>query len=105
MALASELSRDAATVELLGSSETCHAAKETYANARRCADMYQARSMDLAMAREALNFTLTPFDADQAQQLCEELDAAISAFVQAARHEMTSLLYVREAAAEEQLPR
>jgi hypothetical protein len=85
-AFATELSRDVAVVELLGSGETCNAARELFAKNRKCADMYQARSIGLAMAQDAPDFTPSPFDADQAQALCADLDAAINAFAHAARH-------------------
>lgn len=94
-ALAAELSHATALVELLGSDGTRGSAREIYAKARVCANLYQARSIGLAMIKGGpTNKTPAQFDVDRAQKLCDELDAAIETFADAARDEISGTVHV-----------
>jgi hypothetical protein len=67
-ALASEVSHAVAIVEPLGSDETRKCAREIYAKARVCADLFQARSMSLAMTQTTAT-RKTPGQFDKYRQI------------------------------------
>jgi hypothetical protein len=86
-ALASELSHAAAIAELIGSADTRQSAREIYAKARKCADMYQSWAIGVAMVPNEQ--ARAQFDIAKAQKRCDELEAAINTFADIAHGEIT----------------
>jgi hypothetical protein len=101
--LAADMNQAAALAELIGSPSGRQHARAIYDKARACADNFQIRELILAALPDTtvgklLSPALSafpggigkamPFDAGKAKVLCDELEAAIDQFIEAANTEL-----------------
>jgi hypothetical protein len=92
-----DMNQASAVAELLGSEEARRHARDIYEKAKACAYFYQARSMALAgleKIRGKPHPAAALFDADEPARLCDDLDAAIDAFADTAREEISGVAFV-----------